>query len=383
MSKTMSENEAKCVLVIANLITPGGMVTWFRDMIPRISSEYSVILATRGKPDSIRDSIENIQSNIKWWDLPLHSLRHVFAAYALSDIIHAFKPNVVIVHDSFAAIPVVFGRLLSGHNFPLILVMHSRLDAYPMRRRLKGKIVNSILRIFLGEGDKIVVVSDFVAQGVEDIITKAVDLSCIPNGIAINKDEPDLSWAVGESLRVGFVGRLTPEKGPDRFVELINLARTLDISWHLIGSGSMESELKAKCKSVGMYHRVCFHGWVDSREVKRKLGKIDVLLVTSRTEGCPYSVLEAFAAGVLVIALPVGGVPALLEGGRCGYLVPDLPGMMVVLSKLIDPSEAEIARKKIRNAYALLQQKYSLDRMSAAYVKIINQSIASCEIISR
>ena len=86
---------------------------------------------------------------------------------------------------------------------------------------------------------------------------------------------------------------------------------------------------------------------------------------------------------MLVIALPVGGVPALLEGGRCGYLVPDLPGMMVVLSKLIDASEAEIARKKIRNAYALLQQKYSLDRMSAAYVKIINQSIASCEIISR
>ena len=379
----MGEKEEKYVLVIANLVTPGGMVTWFRDMIPRISSEYSVILATRGKPDSIFEALKNIPKKVKWWDLPLHSWRHVFAAYALSEIIRDFKPSVVIVHDSFAAIPAVIGRLLSGHSFPLILVMHSRLDAYPKLRRFKGAFVNSVLRIFLGRGDKVVVVSDFVAQGVESILANDVDVSCIPNGIAKNKEKPDLSWATGGGLQVGFVGRLTPEKGPDHFVELINLARTLDIYWHMIGSGSMEPELKAKCKSIGMFHRVCFYGWVDSREIKLKLEKIDVLLVTSRTEGCPYSVLEAFAAGVLVIAFPVGGVPALLEGGRCGYLVPDLTGMMVVLSKLIDPKEAEIARKKIRNAYELLQQKYSLEQMSAAYLKIINQSIASCEKISQ
>lgn len=112
--------------------------------------------------------------------------------------------------------------------------------------------------------------------------------------------------------RIGFVGRLSHEKGPDRFCEM---ARRLPQAgeWHVYGDGPMGERLRAE------YARdVTFHGLVtDLGEVWASLG---LLVMPSRAEGLPMAALEALSAGVPIAASAVGGLPRVVVQAETGWL---------------------------------------------------------------
>ncbi len=56
-------------------------------------------------------------------------------------------------------------------------------------------------------------------------------------------------------------------------------------------------------------------------DLDRLIPHFDLLTLSSHTEGMPNVILEAFAAGVPVVATAVGGTPELVEDGRSGFLV--------------------------------------------------------------
>lgn len=112
--------------------------------------------------------------------------------------------------------------------------------------------------------------------------------------------------------RVGFIGRLSYEKGPDLFCAIARLARP-DIEWHVWGDGPMRAELEAQHGN-----RVVFHGL--TLDVSKALDSIGLLAMPSRAEGLPMAALEALAAGVPVLASRVGGLPDIVEHDRTGWL---------------------------------------------------------------
>jgi glycosyltransferase involved in cell wall biosynthesis len=112
--------------------------------------------------------------------------------------------------------------------------------------------------------------------------------------------------------RIGFVGRLSLEKAPDRFCELAQRCGHI-AEWHVWGDGPMRPELENAFAA-----HVTFHGLItDLTPVWPSLG---LLVMPSRAEGLPMAGLEAFAAGVPIAACPVGGLPTLVEPGKTGWL---------------------------------------------------------------
>ena len=87
--------------------------------------------------------------------------------------------------------------------------------------------------------------------------------------------------------------------------------------------------------SLGQHGHVHFTGYQPQPE--RYLQVMDVFALTSRSEGMPLSVLEAWAAGVPVVATRVGGLPEMIEDGRTGLLIGsgDEAGLATVLGDLI------------------------------------------------
>lgn len=111
--------------------------------------------------------------------------------------------------------------------------------------------------------------------------------------------------------QIAFVGRLSHEKAPDRFIELAKQHPTY--SFHLYGSGPMEYELIKHLPS-----NVVFHGHQKSMEAIWP--NIGLLIISSRYEGLPMTALEAMGRGIPVISTPVGNISKLIQPEINGWI---------------------------------------------------------------
>jgi glycosyltransferase involved in cell wall biosynthesis len=136
----------------------------------------------------------------------------------------------------------------------------------------------------------------------------------VPNGIPIRTDVTS-PRRPGTPLRVAFVGRLEREKGIDVFCDVARLSRAarLPMEFHVYGDGSWRGRIARDYPAD-----VIAHGHVeDSDEI---FEAVDLLLLTSPVENCPFAALEAMNLGVPCVAPPVGGLPEMLGGGNGAVL---------------------------------------------------------------
>ncbi|MFE6735637.1 glycosyltransferase family 4 protein [Microbacterium sp. NPDC057650] len=121
---------------------------------------------------------------------------------------------------------------------------------------------------------------------------------------------------------VTFVGRLTADKGLDALtVAMAGLEEDLPAAHLLIvGAADDESGALGLDRLRSTLTRVTFAGEVE--DVAPYLAITDVLCLPSRREGLPTVVLEAFAAGVPVVATEATGIIDLVRDGETGFLVP-------------------------------------------------------------
>ena len=117
------------------------------------------------------------------------------------------------------------------------------------------------------------------------------------------------------------LGRLHPNKGFDLLLEA--LAATREVSLWIAGEGPLREHLERLANRLGIAGRVRFLGWRE--DVPRLLGTADLLICPSLHEPLGNVVIEAWAAGLPVVATASDGPASLIEDGESGILVP-LPG---------------------------------------------------------
>lgn len=158
-------------------------------------------------------------------------------------------------------------------------------------------------------------------------------LSCEPNGVDTKRFRPlpegserppALRASLGlapEVPLVGFVGRLSAEKGPEVFVRsaMILASHRPDVHAVLVGEGPLREEVTGLIRRFGLQDRVHLAGArTDMQSVYQAL---DLAVSCSHSEAMPLAVMEAMASGVPVVATRVGGVSDLIEHGQTGWLV--------------------------------------------------------------
>jgi L-malate glycosyltransferase len=126
------------------------------------------------------------------------------------------------------------------------------------------------------------------------------------------------------SLVVGFLGRIAPEKRLDRILDLcVELSKLgAGLEWRLVvfGRGPLEEELKQRTSLLGLTSRVLWMGY--RAGVGDELAGFDVLLSYSDAEGLPINLIEAGWAGTPVFATAVDGNLDLIPSRAEGWLVP-------------------------------------------------------------
>lgn len=149
--------------------------------------------------------------------------------------------------------------------------------------------------------------------------------------------------------QIAFVGRLSQEKAPDRFVQLAQLNKAL--SFDVYGSGPMQSALAQVATT-----NVRFHGHqTDMLSVWQNIG---LLVICSRYEGLPMAALEAMARGIPVLALDVGNLSKLIRHQDNGFLVNSLTELNQQLNAFVT-LEASQKERLQTNAIATIAQHFS------------------------
>ena len=163
-------------------------------------------------------------------------------------------------------------------------------------------------------------------------------LHVLPNGLPSPTDQAASRPTLAPpSPLIGFVGRLSQEKGPDLFVELaIELCRRHpDLSAVLLGEGPLRAALSARIEACGLGARILLPGY--QQRMADWLRALDVLVLSSRTEGTPMVVLEAMQAGTPIAAFGVGGIPDMLGHEESALLSPaeDLADLTRQVARLL------------------------------------------------
>lgn len=152
---------------------------------------------------------------------------------------------------------------------------------------------------------------------------------------------------------VGFVGRLSPEKGPDLFCAAAE-RRPDGPSWRVFGDGPMRAELAHYAEVVE------FQGLV--ADMNRVWPSLGLMVVSSRAEGLPMAALEALAAGIPVAAARVGALPDLIRHGENGWLfdVGDIAAIRSIVATWSQRRKSDSAMMR-RAAWASVATRYGAD----------------------
>jgi glycosyltransferase involved in cell wall biosynthesis len=196
---------------------------------------------------------------------------------------------------------------------------------------LKVRLYEACDRLALRGVDRVVCVSEGQAEKVRRAGVREERVVVIPNAVRTDRfDRPD---PTGRDVLLGLfprppaqvvaaAGRLSPEKGFDHLIEAARLLarEPAETGFILFGDGPLREPLRAQVAAAGLEGQLVLAGFRD--DLDRLLPFVDLLVLSSLTEGLPNVILEAMAAAVPVVATAVGGVPELVEDGVTGYLVP-------------------------------------------------------------
>lgn len=122
---------------------------------------------------------------------------------------------------------------------------------------------------------------------------------------------------------VGYVGRLSKEKGVLNFVKAIpkikNHINSINIS--IGGDGPLLDEIKTYIEEKNLLDIVRIDGWISYDELPEYLNQFKLLVLPSFTEGLPNIMIEAMACGTPLLATKVGSVPDFIRDGDTGFLM--------------------------------------------------------------
>lgn len=298
---------------------------------------------------------------------------------AFARFLYTAKPDIV-VSSMFSANTLV--RLLSIiFGFAAIAREH---NVYSEKRRWQHWVDRLLSRYCY----RVVAVSDEVARfaaAVAGIPQRR--LTVIPNGIDIAEVERELARADAAAIRTAF------GIGPGEKI-IINAARLKEQKNHalllrafarfserapeyrliIIGEGNERPQLERLVRELGLERKVSLPGF--RPDVYAFYAAADFFVLSSRREGFPNVVLEAFAAGLPVVSTPVAGVGEIIRPEENGLIVPaEVPALAAAFARLaaLAPAERAAWSAAARDAAARFDMAANVARYEALFEQCYNR----------
>ena len=259
------------------------------------------------------------------------------------------EKQIDLIHANSLAAGLIGGVAAKLYSVPI--VMHKR---YATAYGVLDRICEALL-------DRVILVSEatrwaFAPHSKQTLIYNGVELSPLqpssqvepqrnPDPIGVETLRSDFNLNPN-ALLVGIVTRITPEKGIHTLIEATAKLKAPPAVQLLVVGGpyfpkdaEYIDSLKVEAEKLGIADRVIFTGFLEDTDAILSLLDV-VLLASTIPEACPRTIIEAMAAGVAVIATPLGGSKELVTP-ETGILVPpeDAGAFAAAITQLAEDAE--------------------------------------------
>ncbi len=238
---------------------------------------------------------------------------------------------------------------------------------------VKNRFYEWLQRFAFRHFDAVIAVSEPLADSLAAAGLPSDRIHLVPNAWAGTLGLLEAGEARGRlgvangQFHVGWVGRLTDEKGPDVLIDALPHLAELPLTVSILGEGEERPSLEEKSRNLGIADRIIWHGAVP--DAGRFFPAFDVFVLSSRREGTPIVLLEAIEAGVPVVATAVGGVPGVVGSGGALLVPPEDPEALAgaIREVYFEPDRASL---RARSAKQKLARDFSGDRWLARYEEV-------------
>lgn len=171
---------------------------------------------------------------------------------------------------------------------------------------------------------------------------------------------------------VGYIGRLSEEKGILNFVRAIPkiLDKKQEVRFLIGGNGQLREKIQEYINKEWLNDKVEVLGWIPHGDLPTYLNELKLLVLPSCTEGLPLIMLEAMSCGTPVLVTPVGGIPDVIKDGETGFLMEDNSPECIagnVIRTLDHPDIEEITK----NALVLVNKEFTYEKAVESYKHIL------------
>ncbi|MEK7194211.1 MAG: glycosyltransferase family 4 protein [Patescibacteria group bacterium] len=305
----------KRILVLSLAYYPlvGGAEIAIKEITDRIRDiDFDMITMRFDKSHLKFEAIDNVHVHRIGWGgnyinkilfVPLAALK----AWRLNRKNHYRKFWAMMTYMLF---PISIMRLF-GNTTPYALTLQDGDPFEHVFRRSHIRVFAPLLRKGIREAEVVQTISNFLADWAKKFgYMKKVEV--IPNGVDVDKFQNQESRIRNQDKTILITtSRLVKKNGVGDVIDALRLLPE-NISFKILGTGPLMSELKMKVKSLNLKSRVNFLGYIPQSEIPNYLHKADIFIRPSLSEGMGSSFVEAMAAGLPVIATPVGGIPDFL-----------------------------------------------------------------------
>lgn len=323
----------------------GGVETYLRQVIQNIDrSKFDLSIA------SCEPSLEKLCA---LHEVPYHSIKMSRGFNPFTDLVSIFKiralikkhkPALVHLHSSKAGFVGRIGAKFAGckslftpHGMSYLSFTGLKRMMFFTLELVGKKFTHKILAISQSEANRCIYELGIAEKDIY-VIPNSMTIPVVPQLV------PDKLGQLEGEVKIGTIGRLTPQKNPLQFVDIANsvIKGNDKVHFYFLGAGfhdHLGKEVDERVKYYGIEKNFHLIEKGDSTIALNFLRQIDIFLLPSIFEGLPYALLEAMLEGVPCIVSKCDGNNDVIDNNDNGYACLITDEFVAVITKLIANKE--------------------------------------------
>lgn len=289
--------------------------------------------------------------------------------------IKACSPDIIYCHSSFGG---VYGRIAAaGSNSKCVYNPHGWAFNRKSRKSFIFKFIektlalytNSIICISKAEMDS-AINTNITNPARLKLITNGIDINQVANATPVSRKELGIDE---KTLVVGMIGRVSPQKAPDTFIQAAKIIHDQipNSTFIIVGKGEQEMEIKQLAKKNHI--PLTITGWTEHPYAYLKI--FDMAMLLSRWEGFGLAIAEYMAARKNFVATRIDAIPTLVTDRVDGILVDtDSPQQAAdgIFWLKEHPEEASEMRQR---AWKKVCSKYNISRVAEQHDELFQNLV--------